>query len=100
MEAPHPERIAHWLDLTRRVLPGMAMVQRWPIRLDHCFMRICLDAAIGRPWHNAVKRPAVRHLSPAQLEAAIAIAERIAAAPDTLPALNHASLKMRGKTAS
>ena len=79
------------------VLPGMATAQSWPIRLDHCFMRVCLDAAIGRPWHEAVRRPAVRHLSDAQLTAAVAVAERIAREPACLPALNEASLRLRGK---
>ena len=89
--------LARWLDLTRTVLPGMAGAHTWPIRLDHCFMRVCLDAAIGCPWHEAVRRPAVRHLSDAQLAAAVAFAERIAREPDCLPALNEASLRMRGK---
>ena len=86
-----------WLALTRRVLPGMAAAEGWPIRLDHCFMRVCLDAAIGRPWHEAVRRPAIRHLTEAQLAAAIAVAERIRAEPALLPALNRQSLLGRGK---
>ncbi len=32
-----------WLELTRVVLPAMAGPQHWPIRLDHCFMRACLN---------------------------------------------------------
>jgi len=88
---------ARWLALTREVLPAMAAAERWPIRLDHCFMRVCLDAAIGRPWHEAVRRPAIRHLTEAQLAAAIAVAERIRAEPALLPALNRQSLLGRGK---
>jgi len=87
---------ARWLDLTRRVLPGIAAAHRWPIRLDHCFMRVCLDAAIGQRWDQVVARPAIRHLSTAQLSLAIAIAERIAAQPELLPLMNRASLEMRG----
>lgn len=87
--------VAHWLDLTRTTLPGMAAAHRWPIRFDHCFMRVCLDNALGRPWHEAVRRPAIRHLEPDQLRAAIRIAEGIAADPATLPALNAASLAWR-----
>ena len=89
--------LARWLDLTRVALPGMAATHGWPIRLDHCFMRVCLDAAIGRPWHEAVRRPAVRHMSDAQLAAAVTVAERIAREPACLPALNEASLRLRGK---
>ena len=97
-ELPGTERerlAARWLHLTRAVLPGMAGAQRWPIRFDHCFMRVCLDNALGRPWHEVVRRPAVRHLSAEQLQEAVAVAERIAADPDSLPGLNTASLAWR-----
>lgn len=91
------EAVARWLHLTRVALPAMAATRRWPIRLDHCFMRVCLDLAVGAPWHERVRRPAVRHLDEAQLRAAIAVAERIVADPGSLPALNRESLAMRGK---
>ncbi len=94
--ATERQRLAErWLELTRTVLPGMAAAQGWPIRFDHCFMRVCLDAAIGRPWHEAVRRPAIRNLELHQLRAAIAVAEGIAADPGTLPTLNDASLAWR-----
>lgn len=88
-------RIARWLHLTRERLPAAAAVHRWPIRLDHCFMRVCLDHALGGRWDRMVRRPAIRHLSDDQLEAAIACAERLLHRPDTLPALNRASLALR-----
>jgi hypothetical protein len=75
----------------------MAAAEGWPIRLDHCFMRVCLDAAFGRPWHEAVRRPAVRHMTAAELARAVAVAERIAAVPSLLPELNAESLRLRGK---
>lgn len=84
-----------WLALTSERLPAMAGAQAWPIHLDHCFMRVCLDAALGAPWTNAVKRPALRHMSDVQLEAAVRIAEGIAASPDSLPELNRRSLDGR-----
>jgi hypothetical protein len=86
---------ARWLKLTREVLPAMAEAHEWPIRLDHCFMRVCLDAAIGRRWDAVVRRPAIRHLSDRQLADAVAAAERIVADPARLPAMNAASLRMR-----
>ena len=91
------EAVARWLHLVRVVLPGLAAAHRWPIRADHCFMRVCLDAAIGVPWHERVRRPAVRFLDDAQLARAIAVAERVAADPACLPALNRDSLAMRGR---
>ena len=84
-----------WATLTGQVLPGMAAEQRWPIRLDHCFMRVCLDAAVGAPWPTAVARPAVRHLTDAQLAAAVAIAEDLVAHPERLPGLDAQSLAWR-----
>ena len=89
--------VSRWLDLTRRRLPSMAAQHRWPIRLDHCFMRVCLDASFGRPWHEAIARPAIQHAADADLVRAIAVAEAIVRDPATLPALNAASLRMRGK---
>lgn len=86
-----------WLHLTRHVLPGMADAAGWPIRYDHCFMRVCLDHAVGAAWHSVVPRPAVRHMTDEQLQAAIGWAERIAAEPGLLPGLNQQSLQWRGK---
>ncbi len=87
-----------WLDLTRVILPGLAGAARWPIRLDHCFMRVCLDAAFGGPWHEHVRRPAIRSMSDTELSRAIGIAEGIVERPATLAELNQKSLMWRGKT--
>ena len=87
--------LSRWLELTRRVLPEMAANAGWPIRLDHCFMRVCLDGAIGRRWDEAVARPAIRHLSDEQLCRAIGVADAIRRQPALLPELNAASLRMR-----
>ena len=75
----------------------MAAAKGWPIRLDHCFMRVCLDAAMGRPWHEVIRRPAVRHACAEDLRRAVGVAEGIVAEPESLPGLNRASLRMRGK---
>ena len=69
----------------------------WPIALDHCFMRVCLDSAIGQRWDEVVARPAILNATDAQLARAVAVAEAIAAKPALLPGLNTASLQMRGK---
>lgn len=92
--------VARWLQLMREVLPGMAAHHRWPVRLDHCFMRICLDAVVGGPWHEVIDRPAIRHATPGQLAAAIAVAERMVADPDLLPVLNSASLAGRRRASA
>ena len=98
MSEAEPDRAAllrRWLELTRHVLPGMAASQRWPIRYDHCFMRVCLDVACGEPWTRAVPPPAIRNLSDGQLALAVAVAERVVASPDSLAALNGQSLRWR-----
>ena len=87
--------VDRWFELTRQVLPGMAAAERWPIRYDHCFMRVCLDEAMGGPWTAHVKRPAIHHMSDAQLADAIRVAEGIASRPGTLVALNAQSLRRR-----
>ena len=87
--------VQRWLALTREVLPAMAADAGWPIRLDHCFMRVCLDAACGEPWDQRIRRPAIRHASDADLARAIATAEIIVANPGRLAALNAQSLGWR-----
>ena len=89
------EMVARWNELTREVLPAMAAAQHWPIRLDHCFMRVCLDAVLGSPWTERVAKPAIRTMSTAQLRAAVAVAEGLVADPARLTALNVASLRGR-----
>ena len=98
---PEPDRSAleaRWLELTRRVLPGLAAARGWPVRFDHCFQRILLDAACDGPWYAHVPaRPAYRHLDEARLRAAVALAEACVAGAVSLEALNRRSLDARGK---
>ena len=58
-------------------------------------MRVCLDEALGAPWSDKIARPAIRTMSKAQIEAAIAVAEAIMADPTLLVALNRKSLEGR-----
>ena len=89
---------ARWLELTRETLPALAVDRPdWPIRLDHCFMRVCLDAAVGARWDTRVRRPAIRHLTDEQLAQAVDYAQCIRTTPSRLPDLNRQSLRMRGK---
>lgn len=69
----------------------------WPIRLDHCFGRVVLDAVCGRPWREALEPPAWRSLSGETLRRAVTLAEAIADGREDLEALNRRSLEMRGK---
>ncbi len=92
------EQIARFKELTESVLPAKAQEQRWPIRLDHCFKRICLDAAFEDVWYRHLKRPAERHLAGEPLARALGAAERIVAeGAAALRPMNEASLLWRGK---
>jgi len=85
-----------WLELTRVTLPGLARERRWPVREDHCFQRILLDAVCGGVWYRFVPgRPAYRHLDETRLEEAVALAERVESGAADLPALNQRSLAWR-----
>ena len=87
-----------WLRLTREVLPALARERGWPVRLDHCFQRILLDAELGSPWTARLAgRPAYRSVDDATLERLIARARAVAAGAADLHALNGASLRGRGK---
>ena len=95
---PDRTQIALFKHLTETVLPSLAREHRWPIRLDHCFKRICLDHAFEDTWYNHCQRPAERHIAPEPLARAIACARKIAAEGlPTLNRLNLASLTFRGK---
>lgn len=87
--------VARWLELTRVVLPGMADAQGWPIRLDHCFMRVFLDCAMDGQWDLQVKRPAITHMTAADLHRAVQLAELAVREPERLPGLNRLSLAWR-----
>jgi len=58
-------------------------------------MRVCLDTALGTPWHRLVNHPAILHLTEAQLSTAIAVAEALARSPESPDALNRRSIRWR-----
>ena len=84
--------------LTREVLPAMAAARGWPIRNDHCFQRVLLDAACGGRWYDHIAgRPAYRAASDETLEAAVKAAEAVLQGSSDLKSLNAQSLRYRGK---
>ncbi|WP_242008370.1 GCN5-related N-acetyltransferase [Sphingomonas ginsenosidivorax] len=98
-----PDAATRWLTLTltRETLPGLAAARRWPVRADHCFQRILLDAACGGRWYDHIlARPAYRHAPPEILARAIALGDAVIAGTEDLHALNRRSLAWRGKTRS
>lgn len=96
---------ATWTQLYAHTLPSLATSKTpvqptWPVHLDHCFGRIIFDAVIGidAPWTSKLKGPAVKNMTSAQLQACIALGERIAEGNADLVELDERSLKLRGKT--
>lgn len=88
-----------WLVLTRETMPALAASRGWPVRNDHCFQRILLDAAVGGVWYDAIaKRPAYAHADIALLTRAVELGDAIIDGRADLSALNHQSLAWRGKT--
>ncbi|MEN3973289.1 GCN5-related N-acetyltransferase [Sphingomicrobium sp. XHP0235] len=86
-----------WFELTRKQLPSLAPERGWPIRFDHCFQRVLLDHAVGGTWREVIASPAYRNATDAQLDAAIALGERVLAGSVDLAALDRQSLEWRGK---
>ena len=92
---------ARWLQLTCKVLPGLAAGRRWPVQHDHCFQRILLDAACGGRWYDHVSgRPAYRAIDEHRLAAAVALAEQVERDEADLHALNAQSLRWRAASAT
>jgi hypothetical protein len=90
---------ARWLHLTRTALPAVAAERGWPVRLDHCFQRILLDAACGGRWYDHIAaRPAYRRCDLAILARAVALGEAVLAGEGDLPTLNRHSLAWRRRS--
>lgn len=97
-DTPRPGLEADWLHLTRIVLPSLAAERDWPVRYDHCFQRILLDAACDGRWLDYVSgRPAYKAIDDARLATAVALARSVEAGVADLHALNRQSLDWRGK---
>ena len=92
---------ARWRDLVGRKLPAAAACRTdWPVRLDHCFARILLDDAVGRPWREAVPPPAWRNAPIGALARAVETGEAVLAGTADLGALNRRSLALRARARS
>ena len=86
------------LDAEVAPLVERAAHEHWPVRADHCFLRIAYDNAVGAKWDTLVAKPAWSNLTLKALEAAIATLVRIGAeGRPALDELNSRSLGWRGK---
>lgn len=92
------ERITRFKYLTESALPERARNERWPLRLDHCFKRICLDYACHDVWYKHIEKPAERNIEDHALHRAVACAEAILIEGEPLlRKRNRESLTYRGK---
>ena len=93
------QMVGRWKELTERVLPERAQEERWPLRMDHCFKRVCLDWAYEGIWYDFCAKPAERHMSDEALGRAVGCAEEIVlGGVEVLRERNAASLHWRGKS--
>lgn len=80
-----------------------AAQDEWPVHLNHCFLRIVLDAVVGQgtsPWKDKISdanKPAIHQLSEKQLRECIHLAHQILDGHADLVQLDERSLKCRGK---
>lgn len=93
------DAINRYRHLTGTIMPELARSGRkkWPVRDDHCFQRIVLDAICDGVWYDKIARPAYKHLSDAQAQRAVQLCEGIISGRVDLAALNRNSLKWRKK---
>lgn len=88
---------ARWRELVMKDLPAVTLQRRWPVSEDHCFARILLDNACGRPWRETIAPPAWRNAPDDILMQAIMAGDQVLTGDVDLDELNDRSLEMRGK---
>ena len=71
------EELRAALDASVARLVARAAAERWPLRNDHCFLRVAYDNAVGAKWDTVYARPAWRSLPLDRLMAAVGFVEAI-----------------------
>ena len=87
-------------ELANRTFPATAKGdQRYPIKLNHCFLRVVYDNLVEDKWRRVLtgEGPAINQLTGEQLERAVELGEAITADPDLCRTLNQRSVEWRGK---
>ena len=94
------------LYLANEKFPAVAKTGGYPVRFNHCFLRIVYDNLFGARWQTVLPNPkdrasrgqaAYKQLDAEQLSRAIEIGERIIDDPEACRELNRKSLNWRGK---
>ena len=81
------------LHIAREEFPAAARADKYPIRFDHCLLRVVYDNLFERQWQTALdpKKPAIHQLSEEELRNAIELAEAVTADRETCVRLNRKS---------
>ena len=91
---------ARLLALANDEFPAAAKTGGYPVRFNHCFLRIVYDNLFGAQWQTVLPKgkAAYKQLNAGQLADAIELGERVIADPETCRVLNDRSLAWRGKS--
>ena len=91
--------VSQYMVLTKEIMPNLARTSHtnWPVRNDHCFQRIVLDAVCGGVWYNHLLRPAYKNLTRVLAANAVNLCNGIISGESDLVLLNRQSLIWRGK---
>ena len=91
--------VSRYMVLTKEIMPNLARTshRHWPVRNDHCFQRIVLDAVCGGVWYDHLLRPAYKNLTQELAANAVDLCNDIISGDTDLVVLNRQSLKWRGK---
>ena len=91
--------VSQYMVLTKEIMPDLARTSHthWPVRNDHCFQRIVLDAVCGGVWYDHLLRPAYKNLTRDQATNAVDLCNDIISGDSDLVVLNRQSLMWRGK---
>jgi len=91
--------VSRYMVLTKEIMPHLARTshKHWPVRNDHCFQRIVLDAVCGGVWYDHLLRPAYKNLTYDLAANAVDLCNDIISGNSDLVVLNKQSLQSRGK---
>ena len=82
-------------------LPGQAKAEKWPVHMNHCLMRVALDAYWQCCWYQKLDKTkgALKSMTIPQIENVIALGQRMAReGKPYVSRLNQQSLVYRGKS--
>ena len=87
------------LDLANLDFPERARRGGYPIRLNHCFLRVVYDHLFEKKWQDVLnaKKPAIHQLDETQLRRAIQLGHEVMADRESCEIMNERSLVWRGK---